>query len=536
MLNKISIYFLFLHLLFGQIACQVSLNNPFFWSGIINPNSQYSGRGYSIKSNSTQKTFSQDFQTVLYQKDIYGHTERVLVNFGDACNVPSVSDILSYNKNATFSQFIAAQSITALISRGGCDSWFKKVSNLQTFAYYNTQYQLRSVIIYDNNTEFDNNVIQLVTKNQNDPTQPQWENSTLYPISRNISSMHDNDISHNNTNSNQITLSVYFVPNIYGTYLINTLNDIYSTSSQYLQIGPYFVNKVFTDQDFNGNGNSGGNGGGNNNWGDGGLLGFGHKGNIAYIVAAVAAVVLAIVLFKWCRKRPQHEVNDPENGIGLQSTNRNNNEPPGISLEQLNTLCPIQTAGDSLIGMKYTTCAICLDDFKPTSTIRILPCYHSYCVDCIDFWLTKKSRFCPVCKNNVDNKDTDKKEDGEVDLGNSGMMSSDPTNNNENIPNNNISSLLPSTSISPPPSGINLNPAMTTTTTTLALSSSSSSSSTPLPSSPPPSFPSTSSPPPSFPSPSTSSREKTNDDSLLNESQSQSGTEQQQQKQQKQEQ
>ncbi|KAI9309332.1 hypothetical protein BJ944DRAFT_27180 [Cunninghamella echinulata] len=295
-------FILFCLIFFGHVTCQVSLYNPYFWTAIINPNSRYSGSTYSIIANSTKKTFSQDFQTVLYEKDNYGHSERILINFGDACEVPSIEEVLGYNQNATFSQFLSTQLIAALIQRGGrCDSWLNKVINLQSFAYINASFQLRSVIIYDNTTSFDNNSngsnssVQLYPENQDDPNDPMMNPHSPLPPERNITLMKDNDISHQIKNINQVDISVYFVPNVYGVYLINTLNDVYSTSdssgNHYLQIAPYFQNKIFSNNDLN---NGINNNGQSNGWrdDDGGLFGFGSKGNIAYLVAAAAAVIL----------------------------------------------------------------------------------------------------------------------------------------------------------------------------------------------------------------------------------------------------
>ncbi|GFU15871.1 e3 ubiquitin-protein ligase RNF13 [Trichonephila clavipes] len=52
-------------------------------------------------------------------------------------------------------------------------------------------------------------------------------------------------------------------------------------------------------------------------------------------------------------------------------------------------------------GDPYETCAICLDDFKNKEKLRILPCLHGYHVKCIDPWLTKNKRVCPICKQRV---------------------------------------------------------------------------------------------------------------------------------------
>ncbi|XP_054272097.1 E3 ubiquitin-protein ligase Godzilla-like isoform X2 [Macrosteles quadrilineatus] len=72
-------------------------------------------------------------------------------------------------------------------------------------------------------------------------------------------------------------------------------------------------------------------------------------------------------------------------------------------------------------GDPYETCAICLDDFIEKEELRILPCSHAYHTKCIDPWLTRNRRVCPVCKRKVFAADearptaSDSDSDSEVD-------------------------------------------------------------------------------------------------------------------------
>ncbi|KAI8813500.1 hypothetical protein BJ742DRAFT_788508 [Cladochytrium replicatum] len=46
-------------------------------------------------------------------------------------------------------------------------------------------------------------------------------------------------------------------------------------------------------------------------------------------------------------------------------------------------------------------CAICIDEFAVGNQVRQLPCRHQFHDTCVDPWLMKHNRLCPICKQDV---------------------------------------------------------------------------------------------------------------------------------------
>ncbi|KAI9203899.1 uncharacterized protein BJ171DRAFT_599794 [Polychytrium aggregatum] len=47
------------------------------------------------------------------------------------------------------------------------------------------------------------------------------------------------------------------------------------------------------------------------------------------------------------------------------------------------------------------SCVICMDDFECGNHVRRLPCHHMFHDQCISEWLTRHTRLCPICKQDI---------------------------------------------------------------------------------------------------------------------------------------
>jgi hypothetical protein len=89
---------------------------------------------------------------------------------------------------------------------------------------------------------------------------------------------------------------------------------------------------------------------------------------------------------------------DEEAGPAMQELLSN----MGATQEEINR-CParvLRDATDDLLSSSSQTplCAVCLEPYEMGQSVRTIPCFHTFHVDCIDPWLSTKAT-CPLCKH-----------------------------------------------------------------------------------------------------------------------------------------
>ncbi|KAL3848507.1 hypothetical protein ACJMK2_019359 [Sinanodonta woodiana] len=115
-------------------------------------------------------------------------------------------------------------------------------------------------------------------------------------------------------------------------------------------------------------------------------------------------VMLIFVLVKWCRSVRQK-----------QKSRLSENHLKKIPTKKFKK------------GDVYDACAICLDDYEEGDKLRLLPCSHAYHCACVDPWLTRSKKNCPVCKRKVIPRSADSDDSSDDDNGNSTNTASERT-------------------------------------------------------------------------------------------------------------
>lgn len=125
---------------------------------------------------------------------------------------------------------------------------------------------------------------------------------------------------------------------------------------------------------------------------------------VAALITCSIALMSVIFYVGWQTIVRGHNNDDDGGAIGLEFlTLEDMGIPPGLSASSLAAipLVKYEAKGEALAGCpveERDTCPICMDDFKPDDTVRVLPpCKHIYHVGCIDTWFQRSTQ-CPTCR------------------------------------------------------------------------------------------------------------------------------------------
>ncbi|KAL9176364.1 hypothetical protein ABFS82_02G174000 [Erythranthe guttata] len=116
---------------------------------------------------------------------------------------------------------------------------------------------------------------------------------------------------------------------------------------------------------------------------------------IASMVIPVVIIIISCCICMMRRNNLQDSGSNQTSGIASSS----DTVTPGLGISTIETYKKI-TIGESrrIEGPNDITCAICLVDYVPHDTIRVMPeCQHCFHVECIDQWLSIRAK-CPICR------------------------------------------------------------------------------------------------------------------------------------------
>lgn len=115
-----------------------------------------------------------------------------------------------------------------------------------------------------------------------------------------------------------------------------------------------------------------------------------------FFAIALAGVVIGCVVFT-CKRRRMRRIMPQETTL----------EQRGIPLEKVESMFPQRQFQQYSHFKVSDTCSVCLERFKATSQIRVLPCKHLYHTTCIDLWFkdnhVRDTQICCLCKMDCHN-------------------------------------------------------------------------------------------------------------------------------------
>ncbi|KAF9682198.1 hypothetical protein SADUNF_Sadunf05G0083700 [Salix dunnii] len=140
-------------------------------------------------------------------------------------------------------------------------------------------------------------------------------------------------------------------------------------------------------------------------------------------IASVMILILVILIFVSICKCSISLINFPSNNQQNPTSNSCSREPDTQTHHDLEALpvfvfgeqppqstptLPQSSSSSPPFAFPDKICAICLDDYAHGESIRVLPrCKHMFHKDCIDNWLSSRNSSCPICRDQIIDKNVE---------------------------------------------------------------------------------------------------------------------------------
>jgi hypothetical protein len=114
--------------------------------------------------------------------------------------------------------------------------------------------------------------------------------------------------------------------------------------------------------------------------------------DIIIVTIIAPGVILLFLYFLWKFRRQR---------IVIENEDVNNDESGVLDQEDLDAMPTKVFFVHEKAENAPETCAVCIEDFEDGDIVRPLKCKHEFHLKCIDTWLLKRKKTCPICKKDM---------------------------------------------------------------------------------------------------------------------------------------
>ncbi|RUS19346.1 hypothetical protein BC937DRAFT_87630 [Endogone sp. FLAS-F59071] len=355
---------LFFAALFSRASAYCCPGVSYFFENLVIYNPAMSGSSFlqNVDNSSPMISYTIGIVNVVPNDSDNLFSSGILLDFDISCNTSTTYFTVLNALHPPIPTAIIATSVVALIRRGGTCTWSTKLANaISTGSSLNLQ--VVAAVIYDNET------------------------NVIGTAGINVTAYTDDDISDGVSSSAPGYAPTIFVPNVYGVKLQSLVGHL--KSSVIMGVREFVMLQIANVQD-------------QLTTQQEAVFSF-PKGWALWVIIFGTVALTGFIWYRWRRIRAYLLAHPPVVGQPVLILLRQLRGTPPIPLEVLETFPVVRFEPGAC---KNTECAICLEELGGDDTrnkareIRVLPCQHGFCKDCVGEWLLNNTALCPICKYN----------------------------------------------------------------------------------------------------------------------------------------